>query len=217
MHLKDYYKILEVFPTASSQEIKKSYRKLAFKYHPDQNPTNTFAEAHFREINEAYEILSHPARRRKYDEERWLSGMSNHMMHQQAITPQWILNECINLSKHMTTIDTYRMSHGSLRDYILRLLSDSHMAILQEHQEDETNKEIIHQLLNATTNLQVRYMDDVVDRLTQLAGSNSELLNTIHQTIRERKQRADLNRYIPLIVLLITLLICVLVYFYGKK
>ncbi|HXS37399.1 MAG TPA: DnaJ domain-containing protein [Flavipsychrobacter sp.] len=217
MRLKDHYKTLEVFPTASPQEIKKSYRKLAFKYHPDQNPTNSFAEAHFREISEAYEVLSHPAKRRKYDEERWLSGMSNHMEHQQAITPQWILNECIKLSKHMATIDTYRMSHGSLRDYILQLLSDSHMAILQEHKDDETNKEIIYQLLNATSKLQVRYFDDIEHRLAQLAGTDNELLSTINETIKERKRQAGRNQYIPLIVIIITFLVCMLVYLYGKK
>ena len=64
---KDYYKILGVSKGASADDIKKSYRKLARKYHPDVNPGNKSAEAHFKEINEAYEVLSDPAKRKQYD------------------------------------------------------------------------------------------------------------------------------------------------------
>ena len=68
MNFKDYYKSLEVSKTATADEIKKSYRKLARKYHPDVNPGNKEAEEKFKEISEAYEVLSHPENRKKYDE-----------------------------------------------------------------------------------------------------------------------------------------------------
>lgn len=64
----DYYKILEIPKTASEKEIKKAYRKLARKYHPDLNPDDKVAEKKFKEINEAHEVLSNPANRKKYDE-----------------------------------------------------------------------------------------------------------------------------------------------------
>jgi curved DNA-binding protein len=65
--MKDYYQILGVSRGASDQEIKQSYRKLARKYHPDINPGDKQAEAHFKEINEAYETLSDKEKREKYD------------------------------------------------------------------------------------------------------------------------------------------------------
>ncbi|KUO68300.1 MAG: molecular chaperone DnaJ [Lutibacter sp. BRH_c52] len=64
----DYYKILGVDKSASSGDIKKAYRKLARKYHPDLNPSDKEAERKFKEINEANEVLSDPENRKKYDE-----------------------------------------------------------------------------------------------------------------------------------------------------
>ena len=73
MEFKDYYKILGVSKTATTEEIKKAYRKLAVKYHPDKNQGNKAAEEKFKEANEANDVLSDPEKRKKYDElgENW--------------------------------------------------------------------------------------------------------------------------------------------------
>ena len=67
MEFKDYYKILGVEKSATKDEIKKAYRKLAMKYHPDRNPGNKASEEKFKEITEAHEVLSDPEKRKKYD------------------------------------------------------------------------------------------------------------------------------------------------------
>jgi curved DNA-binding protein len=83
MEFKDYYATLGVTKTATDKELKQAYRKLARKYHPDVNPNDKAAEARFKEINEAYEVLGDSDKRKKYDE----LG-SNWRMYEQGVPPQ---------------------------------------------------------------------------------------------------------------------------------
>src|SRR5262249_57161933 len=82
MDFKDYYTTLGVAKTATEKDIKQAFRKLARKHHPDVNPGDKAAETRFKEINEAYEVLGDPAKRKKYDE----LG-ANWRMYEQAVAP----------------------------------------------------------------------------------------------------------------------------------
>ena len=64
---RDYYEVLGIDKSASADDIKKAYRKLAKKYHPDLNPDDKEAEVHFKEVNEAYEVLSDDQKKARYD------------------------------------------------------------------------------------------------------------------------------------------------------
>lgn len=75
---KDYYSLLDVQRGASPEEIKKAYRKLAIKYHPDKNPGDKKAEDHFKEITEAYEVLSDPKKKEMYDQFGFAGAGSNY-------------------------------------------------------------------------------------------------------------------------------------------
>jgi curved DNA-binding protein len=87
----DYYKILGVDKNASEDEIKKAYRKLARKHHPDLNPNDKEAHIKFQQINEANEVLSDPEKRKKYDEygENWKHADQFEQARQQQGQQQW--------------------------------------------------------------------------------------------------------------------------------
>ena len=68
MNKRDYYEVLGVSKSATADEIKKAYRKLAIKYHPDKNPDDKEAEEKFKEAAEAYDVLSNPDKRSRYDQ-----------------------------------------------------------------------------------------------------------------------------------------------------
>ena len=68
MAKRDYYEVLGVGKSADAKEIKKAYRKLAVKYHPDKNPDDKAAEEKFKEAAEAYEVLSDPQKKARYDQ-----------------------------------------------------------------------------------------------------------------------------------------------------
>src|SRR3954452_13743254 len=76
MAFVDYYKTLGINKNATDEEIKKAYRKLARKYHPDLNPNDAEAHKKFQQLNEANEVLSDPDKRKKYDQygENWQHG-----------------------------------------------------------------------------------------------------------------------------------------------
>ncbi|HXM88004.1 MAG TPA: DnaJ domain-containing protein, partial [Candidatus Acidoferrum sp.] len=82
MEFQDYYKTLGVDRKAKDSEIKSAYRKLARKFHPDVNPNNKEAETKFKQINEAYQVVSDPEKRKKYDElgADWEHGVSQEEM-----------------------------------------------------------------------------------------------------------------------------------------
>ncbi|MEN8187538.1 MAG: J domain-containing protein [Bacteroidota bacterium] len=91
MSFIDYYKILEVPKTASEKEIKKAYRKLARKYHPDVNPNDETAKKNFQQVNEANEVLSDPEKRKKYDKygKDWEHSEAFERAHQQQQYQQY--------------------------------------------------------------------------------------------------------------------------------
>lgn len=122
MEFKDYYKILEVGKSASQDEIKKSYRKLAQKYHPDKNKSNPEAEKKFKDISEAYQVLKDPDKRRKYDN---LGSSFNRHRQSGGSSGDFNWNDFMNQSGQRrpggNTMGDFFSSGGGLSDFFERM------------------------------------------------------------------------------------------------
>lgn len=214
MPLKNYYAVLGVPHAATAEEIRNAFRKLAKTYHPDKAPDNPFAETHFREIQEAYETLSDPDRRNRYDEELWLRGLTNRSRNAVAITPDWLLGEAEKLRRHMETIDSYRMNHHALKEFVEELLSDEHLSVLRV--TPETRAAMLEKIFLSVAKLRLPLLNGLKPRLELLATDDPQALKRIEVFVDERRREADWNRRRPWIVLAFAILICALIWALRK-
>ncbi|MCB9047214.1 MAG: J domain-containing protein [Chitinophagales bacterium] len=217
VQIKDYYKILDINSSASTEEVKKAYRKMAMKYHPDTNDGDSFLENYFREVQEAYSVLGHVQRRAKYDEERWLAGMTSRSEKKEQATPEWILKEAIKLNSHMARIDVYGMSHEGIKDYVLQLLNDKHMTILLRSGGTSVNEGIVSVTLQSVKKLKYDCLKEVADRLQILSEEDTKLNKTIQDILNSRRKQMLWEQRIPYVIGLATLFIVLCMYFWVKK
>jgi len=215
--LKDYYKILEIPHTATVEEVKKAYRRMAFKYHPDTNKQDAFAESYFIDAQEAYAVLSNDEARRKYDNELWLMGMTTRAREYRVVTPDWILKESIKLYNHMATVDVYRMNHKALYEYLEQLLNEGHMATLTNGEEASVNEGIVNMILDSTKGLKYMYFQPLAVKLERLSAGNDELLGRVRARLRSKAIEAQWEKSMPYLVVLVTLLIVLAMYFWAKR
>ena len=213
MPIKDYYRTLEVSPAASQNEIKKSFRRLALKYHPDKNSGDKLYEAKFKEIQEAYHVLSSPKKREHYNSRRG-NHMARHAGAKRAspTTPQSILTQTIELRKRVAALDTDRMNKVALYQQIQSLLSENNIQLLQQQGHSEVNKHIIEELLLCVRHLPFSNVEQVSFQLTALAGTDSPTYQKIYSFSKEMRLKSYWNRYKLLAAILISLLLCLAIY-----
>jgi len=216
MLLKDYYKILEVSATASQQEIKQSYRKLAHLYHPDKNEGNGMAEVHFREIIEAYNILSDPKQRDSYNYQRWNQRRNRKKYSNLTFSPMVVLQEAASLREYMATVDVFRMNQDALNFQINEILSTHNISLLIQHHDQDINKKVIKEILTAAKSLHDNYTGLLAEKLMIVAKENEDAHNLISDYIKQKRKAAFWNKYKVALILLVTILLCFMIYFFSK-
>lgn len=216
MQLKDYYKILEVQPTATIAQIKKSFRQLAQTYHPDKNPDNAAAEAKFREVQEAYETLTDTVKREEYNYKRWYSRTINKPFADEPMDPVAILNECIRLDNYMHTVNPLRVDFDGLSYHIRQLLNDKNIRILQQFNDEHTNTAIIEKILASASILPFKYIEPVTSLLFRIAGDNETFKWQIETFMHQQKQKANWQKYKTAFVVAVTIILCWIIYIIAR-
>jgi molecular chaperone DnaJ len=216
MVIKDYYKTLQVPPTATEVSIKKSFRRLALLYHPDKNQGNAVAEAFFKEIQEAYEVLTDPNQREEYNYKRWYNRSIGKDFSDKAITPAAILDECKKLDNYLSSVNRFQVDYLSLNLHILGLLSNESIAILTHAKDLQANRNIVSVLLDCSNLLPLLYAAAIAEKLTLVAAGDEMAHKKIIEFLkRQRRQNRWKNAQGPVMVAL-TLLLCWIIFRLSK-
>ncbi len=214
MYEKDYYQILQVSPNATPEEIKRSYRRLAFKYHPDKNFGDALTEAVFKQIIEAYEILSDPVKRDDYNKKAF-SVYSNYYQQKKnykPVTSQSILKECIELSTLVSRMNAFKINRDALLFSLQNILSPLHISILKEEDNQELKHQVLRHLMKSSVSLQLIQIEKISASLFQIARDNEKLHTLLQHFLRQKKREEIWNRYKFLVVIIITLVLCFIIY-----
>ena len=216
MHLKDYYAILEIETSASATEIKKSFRRLAQQFHPDKNQADPYASAQFTEIKEAYEVLTNPTKKEYYLQQRWYNQSIGKRKKQDTITPVAILKHGLELERHVSTLDAFRMDKQGLEQYILELLSNETVNKLKQFEEPDIVSQIVQTTLQTIRILPTRYSKSVLQQLTLLAATNEDATQQIQSFSVKSNKKHQQEKYSTLIIIGITIIICLLIFLAGR-
>lgn len=218
MIVKNYYQILEISPTATRSEIVKSYRTLAKKFHPDRNFGSSSSEEKFKEVQEAYEILSNEERRFIYDDafkqfyghKNAASGFNSNSKNEQSfLTPIDILNILRSTRESFLFTSRRKIDKIGLYNKLYDLLNKENISLLLLTGNDTLNKEIIFEILELCRLLPFPYVENLCSKLAKLAGADNNEIRNIYSFCKHRKIRSYWDKYGAIAsILLAVLLIC---------
>lgn len=209
---KDYYKILEINPAATVAEIKKSFRKLALLYHPDRNFGSNVHEAKFKEVKEAYEVLSDARQRQEYNRHRNNQPQPEKKKTYRQPAAETILNQTIDLRKKIAVLDPDRMNTVALYKQIQNLLAIQNILILKHYNDIKINKRIIDEIIFCSQFLPFPFIEKICLHLTELAGTDNETYTKIYKFSKEARFRSFWNKYKLIAAVFIAFILCFFIY-----
>jgi molecular chaperone DnaJ len=214
MASKDYYRILGVWPTASPEEIKRSYRRLAVKYHPDKNPDDILAEATFKEIAEAYDILSDAKKREEYHYKHFYTH--DYKYPQPEPTPQSILNDTFQLKNLVEKVNPFSLNRDALFFQLRQLLSEDNLMLLQRENQPAINRQIVEALLRIGMPLNYNFIEEIEDRLVFLVDGDTYLENKVTNFLNQQRRKDKWSRYKIVVAIFVAIMLCLIIFLAGR-
>lgn len=213
MVFKDYYKILELAPGATIADIKKSFRRLALLYHPDRNYGSRLHEAKFKEIKEAYEVLSDSRQRQEYNSQRRTQPQPEKKKPTfRQPTAQSIMAEVVEFRKKTDSADPERLNKYTLYYQIQHLLAIQNIIIIKHAHDPRLNRQFINEILHCSRFLLFPEVEKICKHLLELAGTDNESYQRIYQFSRRSRIQTYWNKYKLILAIIVAIIFCLLIY-----
>jgi curved DNA-binding protein CbpA len=215
MTLKDYYSILRIPTSASMDEVKKAFRKLALLYHPDKNPDTRFATVKFAEIQEAYQVLGDRKKRAEYNYSRYFqsAGVTQQPL---AGSADDILRTSFELRNKVAGMDPFRIDRDQLYYEVSRILSDHNINILSNSSFSDTHKKIISYLTESFQHLSFDYVKKVTGKLQKIHPEEIAVQKELNEFLFHARVQHYWNKYQFLIALMVALIVCLFIYLSSR-
>ena len=211
--LKDYYKILDIPPNAGPAEIKKSFRRLAMRYHPDKHDESHTAVAQFREIQEAYETLMDPLKKENYLQLRWYEqSMGRKLSDPRPMTSSTVLQDAVRLNRYVFTLNPFRIDSPGLLYYELQLLNDDAVSILKQENNSSLINELVRLMVASSRTFRFSDARKLADRLKLIITEDSVSLPLLDEFLQTRKKQDRWHKWKIVFFLAVTLLLCYIIY-----
>lgn len=215
--MKNFYIVLEVKSTATQDEIKRSYRRLAKKYHPDKTFGDKKAEEKFKEIQEAYETLSDATSRQSYDYDfnkyyeskstNNTSSTEGSAKQEEPITPESFYQIFRQTRVTVSALEPKRINQKALFERLNELLDKNCVSFLLSFGEININKKIINEVLFCCRSLAFPYVEALSIKLSKLAGADSQTIQEIYAFTKKKRFQSYWDRFNGVALIAVILLI----------
>jgi curved DNA-binding protein CbpA len=215
MPVKDYYATLRIPQGADAFNIKKAFRTLAMEYHPDKRGENAENVHYFREIQEAYGILSDPQLREEYHYQRWLEKSMGHQL-DTFIQPVQILQLFIKAEQYIASTDGFRTDKTSLFNHIYKLFSHARLDAIMSENNPVMEATTLQMAIRMAKHLNLEGSLFMADHLKKMLEKHPPEAKEWEKLIRKKKQEQRIEQLKIPLVLVLTLLFCLLIFLLGK-
>jgi DnaJ-domain-containing protein 1 len=207
---KDHYQTLGIGPQAGQDEIRRNYRNLVKRYHPDKHPDDRAVQARFREIQEAYETLSDPVLRDAWLQERWLmASQGRNTSTLPMLTATDILKKLLLIERGFASEDPWRSDRSMRIRKLTDFLGSDQVEILK--QETGQLDTVAETLVRCGRHLDPAGIDTLCALMTQLFPTGHYSFDTLTQLRKEKSAAEYWDKWKPLILFITALLACLLI------
>ena len=215
MTTKDYYQILELEVGADKSSIKKAYRKLAMRYHPDKQVQLDSNSSYFQEIQEAYETLIDPYKREQYLQARWLEQAMGKNS-EGFLSASEIIKLTIKTEQYLNGVDKFKLDPYTLLNYLLSIFDLTRINTILSEKNQSIENTFLEHLILISTQLSGDGQSQLKERVKSILENNNNLHQAWLEQIAKKKKSELHDKLIIPAVLILVLLICIVIYFSAK-